>query len=465
MRYKKLAQLLIDQIHDGRLQQGQRLPSLRRLAQQHQVSLTTALNCYHRLEELGFASAQPQSGFYVASPLVQQQLPEQPQFVSSAQPAKFREPLQVLAGPLGVSQLAPELLPTQALQKSLRKASRQLAQQLHRYPDSQGESALRQALVEHFARYSFAFSAEQLVITNGCLDAVRTAVEVTTKPGQAVAVSSPCFNGLLQLLTQLGREVVEIPSTESGIDIAQLEHHMQRGSIAACLLSANHMNPTGLCLSAEQKQRLAQLAKQYQIAIIEDDIFLELSQRREPPLPIKHWDSHGYVLWCGSVSKTLSAGLRLGWCLPGRYLERYKQMRRWQNFGVSSPIQFAIADFIRSQNYHRHLQLLRPKLAQQICLYRQLLSERLPDSARISCPEGGLVLWLQLPGLDSVLLAKLAQQLAIDLRLGVEFTSRTLYQDFLRLNCGWPLVDSEGQPSLAAHQLELLSKHITELMD
>ncbi len=460
MRYKQLAEKFIEDIQHRRLQPGQRLPSLRRLAAQYEVSLTTALNCYHRLEELGWARAQPQSGFFAAQPLLAEQTPHLPTFTSrTADPIATHNRRHVTEpGPLGLSLLASTLLPTAALQRSLRRASRQQGAQVHLYPQAQGELALRRALSKHFSRYDFHFSEQALVVTNGCIDAVRTAIEVTTRPGDAVAISSPCFSGLLQLLAQMQRQVVEIPSTAEGIDLRQLERHMQQGSIQAGLFNCSHMNPTGITLSADQKQQLAQLAARYRVPVIEDDIYLELGYQRTPPVPAQHWDREGYLLWCGSVSKTLSAGYRLGWCLPGRYFEAYQQQRLRESYGVSSPIQLAVADFISSDQYHRHLNALRPQLARQVADYRDYMIANLPDTVRISAPQGGLVLWIQLPGLDSVALAQQAERQNLDIRIGADFSTLDYYADCFRINCGWPLNDAEGQPSTASEQLGQLVK-------
>lgn len=315
---------------------------------------------------------------------------------------------------------------------------------------------LRRALSEHFSRYDFHFSEQALVIANGCLDAVRTAIEVTTRPGDAVAISSPCFNGLLQLLAQLQRQVVEIPSTAEGIDLQQLEQHMAEGTIQAALFNCSHMNPTGISLTASQKQQVAGMAARYKVPVIEDDIYLELGYQRTPPMPARHWDREGYLLWCGSVSKTLSAGYRLGWCLPGRYLEAYQQQRLRESYGVSSPIQLAVADFIGSDQYHRHLSALRPRLARQVADYRDYLIQHLPQSARISAPDGGLVLWIQLPGLQGNALAKRVEEQNLDIRIGADFSTLDYYADCVRINCGWPLYAEDGEATEASKQLATL---------
>jgi len=467
MRYKQIADDYIAEIRSGSLETGTRLPSLRRLAQLHDVSITTAMNCYHLLEELGWAASRPQSGFYVTLPLsAATETPQFPQFTSSKTDPSQIGPAGYNAsvanpGPLGLSLLGPQALPTEALQRSLRRASQRQGASVHLYPDPQGNLILRQALQQHFSTSHLSLPAEQLVITNGCIDAIRTALEVTTKPGDPVAITSPCFSGLLDLLSGLNRIVVEIPSTSEGIDIDQLEQQMQQGNIRAALFSTSHMNPSGITLSAAQKERLALLANRYQIPMIEDDVYIELGHDNAQPLPAKHWDKEGYILWCGAVSKTLAAGYRVGWCLPGRYLEQYVRLRSIQSYGVSTPVQAALADFIDTGQYLRHLKRTRQFLACNAREYHHFLREQLPEAARISQPEGGMVFWLQIPGLNYAQLQQALQQDNIDIRLGSAFSTLALYNDCLRINFGWPLRE-DGELSEAGQQLLRLTQLIRQ---
>lgn len=466
MRYKTIAEQIITDIRSGKLNTGSRMPSLRKMSQLFGVSMTTALNCYHLLEELGWIIAKPQSGFYVTLPLSEQRVPTLPQFRSQLSDPDIQEssisylPGVYEPGPLGISQLMPELMPTEALSRSLKRGIKRLDQQVHQYPNRQGDLTLRRALETHFSHYSFPLSAEELVITSGCIDAVRISLEATTKAGDAIAISSPCFSGLLELLAGLSRKVVEIPSTPEGIDLEQLEQHFKKGTVKAGLFSTSHMNPQGISMSPGQKQALAGLANRYQIPVIEDDIYMELGHGKVMPLPAKYWDQDGYVLWCSSVSKTLTAGFRLGWCLPGRYLPQYLKLHGISHFGVSTPIQAGVADFINTGQYHSHLQKIRVRLQQNIREYRQVLSHLLPDNAAISSPTGGMVLWLQIPDLDSRILWEKVYKSGLDLRVGPAFTTLPLYQDCVRINAGWPLYQEAGEKTAVYQQVQQMSEMI-----
>ncbi|WP_436323428.1 PLP-dependent aminotransferase family protein [Vibrio cidicii] len=441
-RYQELAQQFVSDIEQGRRKPGSRLPSLRQLAKQQAVSLSTAISCYQELESQGRIHARPQAGYFVSASMVSHATPEWTQFVSQISAAKPNHQLPAaFNGPLGVSSTHSEAADVIELERSFRRAVKRMGDRLNRYPDSRGELSLRTALSDHFTPLGLHFSPDEVVVTSGCMSAIKTALEACTQPGDAIAISSPCFNGILQLLGEMSRSIVEIPSLDDGIDLAQLESHFQQGVVTAAIFCTSHMNPQGITMSVKQKQALAKLANQYQIPVIEDDVYLELSHEETTPLPAKCYDTDGYVLWCGSVSKSLSPGYRLGWCLPGRYLETYQRRFSVSSYGVATPIQLAVADYIASGHYARQVKKRRQKLAQLKREYLQYLSAHLPAEVKISQPQGGMVIWLQIPALDADAFAKQAQEQRLDVRLGQLFTTLDLYQDCLRINAGYPLQD------------------------
>ncbi|MDO6708179.1 PLP-dependent aminotransferase family protein [Photobacterium sp. 1_MG-2023] len=461
MKYKQLAEQYISAIQSGKLAALSRMPSLRQFSQLHRVSMTTTLNCYQHLESQGWIVAKPQSGYFVAKRGTHRQ-PALVQFESRmASVAEYQAaeewgshgqaPESQHAGPLGYSRFEADAVLAKQLEQSFRRAHQRLGERMNFYPAPQGEQITRTILSQHFAPYGFHFQPDQLVITHGCMDAIREAIEVCTQPGDAIAISSPCFNGLLTLLREMSRNIVEIPSVESGIDLDQLENHMQQGTIQAGLFCTTHMNPQGITMTPEQKQRLARMAAQYQVPVIEDDVYMELPYSNTVPLPAKYYDQAGYILWCGSVSKTLAASYRLGWCLPGRYFESYLRRFAAGCFGVSLPVQLAIADFIDNGQYSRSLKHRRFALLANKRRYIEYLEQALPGEVRISDPAGGMVLWLQIPALNLARFKHLLQATKLDIRLGALFTSRDLYRDCLRVNIGYALPEP-GEPGNATQQ-------------
>ncbi|MEF1230115.1 PLP-dependent aminotransferase family protein, partial [Vibrio fortis] len=296
-----------------------RMPSLRQLAKQQAVSMSTAVSCYQELESQGWIHSRPQAGYYISARSKKHNTPEWTQFVSKVsqvhQSFSIHSPYN---GPLGISSTTIDDTAQLELERSFRRSSKRLGSRLNHYPHTQGDPSLCDALSVHFSKLGIHINPQDLVITSGCMPAIKAALEACTQVGDAIAISSPCFSGILDLLGKMGRRIVEIPSIDEGIDLAQLELHLQQGSVKAGIFCTSHMNPQGITMTAQQKQKLAELANHYQVPMIEDDVYLELSYSEHTPLPAKYYDSNGYILWCGSISKSLSPSYRLGWCLPGR---------------------------------------------------------------------------------------------------------------------------------------------------
>ncbi|QXO15569.1 MULTISPECIES: aminotransferase-like domain-containing protein [Vibrio] len=435
-RYKQLATRFIQDIEAGKLNPGDRMLSLRQFARQHSVSISTAVSCYAELESQGWLIARPQSGFFITRHTHRTLPPDWQPFSSQPiTPTVSRQRTLSPCGPLGTSRLQLDSQTQRALERSLRRAIKRAAEQITFYPEPQGESALRIALAEHFTLSGFPLSEHELVITHGCMDAVSHALQICTRPGDTVAVSSPCYNGLLDLLAQLSLRVLEIPSLPDGIDLDQFEAKLQQHEVQAGLFCTTHMNPQGITLSNVQKQRLAQLANQYQVPVIEDDVYFELPHASQASLPACYHDDGGYMLWCGSVSKTLSPSYRLGWCRPGRFFPAYNR----RALGVPTLIQYALADFIASGAYATHLKRARQQLNQHKISYQNYLSQHLPSDSRMTQPDGGLVLWIQIPGLNTEALGQAAEQAGLDIRIGPWFTESDRYRDCLRINIGFAL--------------------------
>lgn len=446
--YRALARQLHREIREHRWRAGQRLPAVRQFARQQDVSVTTALQCYRLLESEGLIAARPQSGFYVCAAAPGEAGAELDSFSAVPGPvtnvAEIERVQSAAANPgcapLGISLLSPQLVPLAALQRSLHRSTLRLGERLTQYGSPQGEAALREALAQHFAVDGIAMPARDLLVTNGCMDAICLALQLTTDPGDVVAVPSPCFSGLLQLIESLGRRLLEIPLHRSGIRMPALEAAMANADVKACLVSTNHHNPLGFTLGIDDKRRIARWAADYRCPVIEDDVFGECGFALSRPLPLKHWDEDGWVFWCGAFSKTLVPAYRIGWCAPGRFLAPAVQRRRAQTVSVNLPLQAALADFVNSGHYRRHLQRLRLALAKQLPDYRHALSEAMPAGTAISRPDGGFVLWLTFPGdIDGMALFEAAARENISIVPGQVFSSLGRYHNCIRINCGWPL--------------------------
>lgn len=454
-QYQRLADQLAHKIYQHELQPQQKLSSLREFARQQEVSLSTAQQCYELLEAKGLIYVKAKSGYFVSPRRYQSAIPDSPQFESMPRQVSNLDlqnqiqtaSIQSHLTPLGAIQLSPHLIPVDGLRRSLQRALKHCQPEDFLYCNKQGHMQLRQALSDHWREDGIYVAIEDIFITNGCMPALSLLIQQMTKEGDSILIPTPTFNGQLQMLAGLKRKIIEIPADHQGIDLERLESFMRQGAAKLCLLTANFQNPSGYCLSNEQKQHIAQLAEKYQCFILEDDIYGECSFQKERPLPIRYWDQQGYVIWCGSVSKSLSSAYRVGWFCLGQQLQHLRPQLMANNVGVNTPLQLGLADFIYSRGYREHLERLRPKLMQQVEQYRAYILEAFQGlPIALSQSEGGYALWLQLPkSISGLELYYLAQAKGINIVPGEVFGEDKRYQHFVRLNAGHALTEEIRQ--------------------
>lgn len=451
-QYQQLAQQLTHKIQSGELSAGQRLSSLRHFAVQHQVSLNTAKSCYELLEAQGLIVVKAKAGYFVQdlhTPSGDAPLPRHSDFPSIPRDVSNLElQMQIQEASiksdlvhLGAIQLSPHLVPVEAIRRSLQRALKHSKPEDFLYSDRQGHPILREALSKHWAEDGFHIAQEDIYITNGCMPALSVVLQSISHVGDSIIVPTPNFNGQLQLLAVLKRKIIEIPASTQGIDLDRLEQAMQNPAAKACLITSNFQNPLGFCLTHEEKQRIAELAEKYQCYVIEDDIYAECCFSLKRPLPIKFWDQAGFVIYCGSISKSLSSSYRVGWfCVSERLKHlRYKFINK--NVVVNTPMQLGLADLIFSRAYRLHLKNLRPILKQQVQQYRQFLIQAFHGvDLSINQPEGSYSLWLQFPPqIDSLAMYYFSQSHGINIVPGRVFGEDQRYNNCIRLNAGHEL--------------------------
>lgn len=444
-QYQRLMEQLISLMDSQKIVAHQQLPSIRELSTQYDVSLNTVKRCYSVLEAKGYVYAIYKSGYYAAA----RKCADYPQLNPTAVTISRLDLLNEIHAaaahkehvPLGSVQLSPALFPIEAIRRSLKRSATYLKPENFLLAPKEGEPQLQQALSEHLAEDGIYSAARDIIITNGCTAALSAAISALSGMADSIAVPVPAFNGHLQLLANMGRKVIEIPSNEYGIDLASLEEVMQLGIAKACVLTANYQNPLAYCLSDEDKQKVAELAARYQFPIIEDDVYGECGFLPKRPLPIKSWDTQGYVIWCGSTSKTLSRNFRVGWCVGGEGIAGFRAKFIALNSTVNTPLQLYLADFIYSRAYRAYLSRLGSKLRQQVHQYREKVLVIFADKCKsITQPQGGYWLWIELPpGNDSVLLYQQAMQQQINIVPGVVFGEQQDFSRYIRINAGVPL--------------------------
>lgn len=443
--YETLAAQLREQITSGVLRTGERLPSIRRLAQAHGVSTATAVQACLQLEREGLALARPRSGYFVRaqSPAPRSPVPRRRMPRAVSNPA-LHDMLDMLARrdllPLHAAVPAQELLPGTALAAALARTLRRNRSQALDYAPPQGHPPLRRLIAQRYAQLATAVSPDEVVITAGAMEAITLALRSVAAPGDVVLVETPTYHGILQAVAAQRLKVVELPHRPSGgLDLARLDAVLQDTPVRAAVLVPNFHNPLGSVASDADKQALLASCARHGTVVIEDDIYGELAWSGQRPAPLRHFDRHGLVITCGSFSKTLAPGLRTGWLLGGEWTDALVRAKYHATVGSPALPQLALADYLQRHDQERHLRRLRRALADNARRLRAGIERHWPQATRCSDPSGGLSLWLQLPpGGDGTALFEAALAEGIGISPGSVFSSRGDYRDHLRLSCGLP---------------------------
>ena len=449
LRYEKLAAELAGMMADGALRHGDRLPSVRRLSQERRLSVSTVVQALRQLESRGLVEARPQSGYFVRRPGPARAEPSPRATPEMAVPVDVTERLvrvlqsgcKPLVAPLAAALPAPQLLPVAALQRLYAGVARRHPKLLEGGSHvNMNEPALVRQLVRRSLAWGGPLASDEIVITNSCTEALGLCLRAVTKPGDTVAVESPGYYLMLQLLETLGLRALEIPTDpRHGLSVEALELASRHGGIAACLLVPNASNPLGSVMPDDKKRQLAALTAARGIALIEDDIYGDLHFGAQRPWPIKAFDTAGNVMLCSSFSKSLSPSLRIGFVAAGRYRPAIALQKTITSGGTNPITQNVLAEYLASTAFERHLRTLRRVYEQQVAAMQASVSRYFPAATRISQPQGGYVLWVELPeqiDTSRIYESAIAENLAYV--PGELFSASGMYRNCLRLNCGNP---------------------------
>ena len=320
--YMRISDHIAAAIDAGAIPIGGRLPSLRAISRRFDCSVSTALQAYAELERAGRCRSVEKSGYFAASPLTGAvPAPETERY--SLSPEEVR-PVSILGRiveasnepgivPLGAGIPDAALLPGPAVERALIRTARNRPDLLRGYSDEAGNRELRGAAARILLRRGVVAEADEILITNGCMEALGIALETVTRPGDAVVIECPVFPGTLQLLERLGRRVIPLPTSSSeGINLSALETVLRSGAAAAAVLTALYQNPLGFVMPEENREKAVELCRRFEIPLVEDDVYGETSFEHAEPRSLKSFDRHGNVIYCSSISKTVGPGLRAG---------------------------------------------------------------------------------------------------------------------------------------------------------
>jgi DNA-binding transcriptional MocR family regulator len=446
-KYLQLASIFERQMRIGVLRIGDRLPSVRQLRDEYRISIATAVGCYFWLERQGYVRARAKSGYYVSRtpmaegptpaivPRTRGPVPVQLNGVHLDDSGFKRELLD-----LGPAVIAPELLPMNRLNRSVRMAMSAFADHAVRYEDPRGNLRLRRQIARMSFRRGATCTADDILITAGGTEALSLCVRAVTKPGDVVAVESPGCYEILQALEAYGLRAIEIPHvTGKGINREALAAAIDRHTISAVLMEATCHNALGDCTSDDSKAAIVALAARHNIPILEGDAFGDLVFSGERPRPLKAFDRTGIVIQCVSLAHHVAPGFNIGWASAGRWHREVERRKSYETIAAASLPQIALAEFLESGAFDKHIRRLRPLLWQIVRSARDEILRRFPEGTRVSSPDGGFVLWVQMPdGNDGVDIQHRAAARGIRVLPGTAFSASGQYKNCIRVSCGYP---------------------------
>lgn len=446
-RYQQLADLIVSTIDNGTLAPGMRLPSVRAISEQHGISISTVLQAYRLLEDRGALVARPQSGFYVAGTQGGTlALPSTSRLRSKASTVSISGAVAALLEhasnsalvPLGCAVPDAALLQSHRLDLALARAARQHGARYNVYGAPRGDLRLRREISRRAMRIGHALAPDDVLVTNGCTEAVTLALTSVAKPGDTIAVESPTYFGLLHTLEVLGLKALELPTDPTlGVDADALARLLDTEPVAACMLSSSFSNPLGSLMPEAKKRELLALLAQHAVPLIEDDVYGDIHFTRERPRPFIALDGGANTIYCSSFSKSLAPGYRIGWIAPGAFAQQV--MDRKLAFSLCSPVlpQVALADFLASGAYDAHMRRLRRLLEENLRRLTRAIETSFPAETRVSRPTGGFSLWVELPrGFDSRALFDEGLEHGICFAPGDVFSASRRFRNCLRLSAG-----------------------------
>ncbi len=442
-QYEQLAEQVTDQIRDGLYRPGERLPSVRDMARREALSLTTVASAYGLLEQRRLVESRPRSGYFVRlmssaalEPPRSCNVPAHPLPVASSQ--LMVDTLSV-AHSDGVNLLTAYPHCEENVHTSLKRAFVRTAKHGHYlrlgYGPLEGELELRRQVARQALDYCVSTTADDIIMTAGCQEAITLALQALTNPGDVIAVESPCYPGFVQMIATFGLHAVQIPADpDTGLDLDALETALTRWPVRLVLAVPTFSNPLGGSMPPEHRKRLVSLLNMHDLPLIEDNIYADLAFDHHYRAAVKAFDTEKRVILCGSLSKSLDPKFRTGWIIPGCYYSEVLHQKYVSTLGMPTMAQLALANWLDGTAFQRHLRRAREGYAHRHAQLCEWVHQEFPTGTRVSRPAGGLALWLELPGsADTTQLFYEAREAGIHFSPGELFATDSRFRHCLRL--------------------------------
>lgn len=385
------------------------MPTQRELAETYQVNRSTIVEVIDCLRADGLVETRGRHGTFVVNQSWSLLASEQPRHWGQYIASGFHQANQPLIQSinqlefddsyirLGTGELAPALYPKMQMNeilKSVGESTNQLG-----YDSPKGSLALRKAISQYVKRHGIHVSPESILVVSGSLQALQLMSIGLMSKDALLLTEAPSYAKSLNTFQSVGIELQGVPMDNEGIRLEALLKTMPMPGTRENYLYTipTFHNPTGLLMTAERRQALLNFCNQYKLPVIEDDAYRELWLDTPPPPPLKANDHQGNVLYLGTVSKTLAAGLRIGWLIgPEPVVDRLGDIKMQLDYGASAISQNIVTQWLESGAYEAYLDELRIALRSRRTHMLQLLDQHFKDLATWAIPTGSFYVWLKL---------------------------------------------------------------------
>jgi 2-aminoadipate transaminase len=466
--YRQLASFIQSLVQTGRLSAGDRLPPTRDLAGQLGLNRTTVSAAYEVLESEGLITGQVGRGSFIAGSA---QLCTTPpgldwvRFFESAPPSPPRVPSFSGAGitSFAASRPSEDLFPLADFRASAETvlASSDLGSILQ-LGSPGGHEPLRRYLLDNAREEGLARPGDDILITNGCQQALDLLCRVLVRPGDTVAVEDPVYPGVRNVFQDAGANLM-------GVDPGKLGSFLQGRNVRAVILTPTFQNPSGGTLSEETRVSVIEAVRRAGAVLIENDIYTQLRYTGNPLPALKTLDDTGDTVTLRSFSKIAFPGLRVGWMIgPRPLIARLMEARQLADLHGDQFSQAVVLEFARSGRLEHHQAHMLETGRERLGALLAALEKYMPEGVTYSRPEGGMNLWLKLPGtIDTFDLLQQAHREGVTYIPGRHFAVSRPHNNALRLSFAGlkPEAITSGVARLAraiASEMETLDRYQRE---
>ncbi|MBU8571576.1 PLP-dependent aminotransferase family protein [Bacillus subtilis] len=417
---KQIYQSIVDRIRSGLLEEGSKLPSVRSLSKQLEVSLVTAVKAYKQLEQDGFATSIQGKGTFVkakisekkkveAIPSYDWQLSLQ-DYLPRSQFARYHIAPQKVH--LSSSMIDPKLLPNRYFEHEVQQVLSENPELLSIYGNVQGDNQLRSEMSAYLKRSGVTSTPENILVTSGLQQSIDLVARTFVGPGDVVVMEAPTYPGAIDIFRGRGATILTVPVDKDGMRIDILQNVCEKHKPKVIFTIPTFHNPTGFVMSLKRRKQLLDVAGSIHSIIVEDDPCSEIYFEKKPPVTLKSMDQFGNVIYLRGLSKTIAPSCRIGILTASGSIFNCLLAAK-ANADLGSPLltQKAILPLINSKRMIDHSKKLRTALKIRRDLALDLLTSLSPEGVSWTIPEGGLNLWISLPSwIDSHLLLSEAKK-------------------------------------------------------